>query len=1414
MMSQQNIKPEFSSFYYFYYCKTGVLTSVSHRLFKKVSQPVLQIGKSKIKLFNCNNRKLAYNTLKKFVAECDDFDVESLADVKDLWTFLKVLVEWLPKIGKAAKAIGNLRKYIFPLLQVIRSCCNLTTDISINSLVSLVLDFLSLYECMNLVYNAESLDAVVLAGVSYLLPKDFSDFLKRMTLFSNVKLADDVNLFYQFFNYFFDFVFEILNKFNAPAQVSSFLYKTLDFLKISSSHLLVYELEAILIKWNEEKRIILDSKFVERVKFLDDKLSKEKSIPEWSRKSQSISDVLTKWSRLVKIVKNSEKVNRVEPNCFILEGPPGCKKSYLSNLLCQAIREPVYAHMVKAVADGKDWYDNYNNEPVFFMDDVGAQGVSQWRTMINMVSCVKMPLDCAQAELKDTKYFNSTTIVLTTNKFMSLNDITKQDCISDVTALYRRGYVFDMTKVGGSGDWMSGTIVFRHFDIKSGQWTEGFPKHFKTGSFDKIPSRLAISETIPRTSVVAWMLAIVKKFTVVKEEFSTLGELSTSELEQVVNDLESYGVSDDKYFDTTDNYTLIADNTQNEAKKHLIKYDVSSESVLFDIESDLDSGVFSKIFSLIKSRNWFLSTLKDIISECFSYFFDEFILVAFDNTKSFIFKQNKGICDWFCLALGGFVVLIFIFGCILKYYGIEDITFYVPSDEGNVFHSESYDTPFKFDCSVSSVFSAFFDVKILVNNKFMVTKGFFSGNKIVLPFHSLLVGDRVTETYRIIVYSDIVKDKRIIDFEKINIIYFNEKDDVAVVSLPASFPTPFKNRAKWFDRPLDNEHKSFLVNNEGVISLMNINVRPASQNIYSYFDWHNSFNSNDVAYDFRGKGLCGSLIFHEQQGFSGMHVAGCTAAGVGIGKIWTQETRRSIYEALLSSEVKLPFKVVNHRDDNSSVMRLAFCENQSEISKEDFEKLQASVPAASKLVTTPLYGIYPVSRFPAQLQRFGRCTVKDVAKKSFVPLKPVPEEEVQFAIKTLEIIIPEYSTITEQEVVGGNSMLAGLNKKSSNGFGCLPNKEDYIDFENNRYQESFREEITKLEAEMRTGKYPWKQFIWVESLKDELRGVEKDGVPRSFRVGTIHQQVLAKKYLGDMVQKLMEQRDFNGIMVGMNPFIEWHNLATKLSTKRIFAADVKLWDGGMLVQAQRAVADVLLSKFKGTNGEKTALSIILESLIHSLLLVQDDLFLTTHSLPSGHFLTAIFNSLVNRFYTAMWYHRCLRSVNRPIDISVYFIDVLDFVYGDDKVVGVANNTDVLTARTMRDFFESIGLGLTTSDKKTIDFDFQSLDDIDFLKRRFVFHPKLQKYMCPLDLRTLQSGLSFVASDKDMNLVISEKINNCQREYYLHENADKLLLDLYSRLDAKGYPYLRLPLPYLHFLYADPSSVENLYKFSF
>jgi hypothetical protein len=170
---------------------------------------------------------------------------------------------------------------------------------------------------------------------------------------------------------------------------------------------------------------------------------------------------------------------RNEPVCFVFEGEAGSGKSQIMNAFVSLLRESgmtTICHSVPAAEDGKDFYDDYENQEVFVMDDVGQQGKSQWRYLINYVSPVKYPLPCATASKKNTKFFNSKVVLCTTNHFTDLGGFTSSDCISDPEALYRRAHVIKVKR--GVSDHFSQVLEYVKFDhIGSKRWENKFINH-------------------------------------------------------------------------------------------------------------------------------------------------------------------------------------------------------------------------------------------------------------------------------------------------------------------------------------------------------------------------------------------------------------------------------------------------------------------------------------------------------------------------------------------------------------------------------------------------------------------------------------------------------------------------------------------------------------------------------------------------------------------------------------------------------------------------------------------------------------------------------------------------------------------------------------------------------------------------
>jgi hypothetical protein len=152
--------------------------------------------------------------------------------------------------------------------------------------------------------------------------------------------------------------------------------------------------------------------------------------------------------------------------------------------------------------------------------------------MMNFVSPIKMPLECAEASLKDTKYFTSEIILVTTNNFQRLEQkLTKADCIDDIHALWRRFGVFDFSHISRNGGVLRGNIYFRRFDVN----TNAFVTNFVPGVLpESFPVSCEANEFI---HLLGWMKRIVSSHHSWAKAHCVSKEL-TPEMRQAIDDYE------------------------------------------------------------------------------------------------------------------------------------------------------------------------------------------------------------------------------------------------------------------------------------------------------------------------------------------------------------------------------------------------------------------------------------------------------------------------------------------------------------------------------------------------------------------------------------------------------------------------------------------------------------------------------------------------------------------------------------------------------------------------------------------------------------------------------------------------------------------------------------------------------------
>lgn len=1183
--------------------------------------------------------------------------------------------------------VNVVKSYGVILIKILLNICRVVNDenLSILNLSSLVLDVYSLVD--KAAFKAETLETILIAGISTVLPASIVCILKKMTILTNKKLFDDNGFIFEFFSLVSQIMFKVISFF--PLSIQEYLSSVLDLFGLTE-FLFIFKAQKLLDRYNKDKHVILSDNYRQEVKDLSKEFL-DLNMKRFFAKNKPLHNVSMDFERIHKAVVSYEQTSRQEPCCFVFQGPPGCRKSVTVNKVIKTIGLTHYSHIVKCSEDSKDWYDAYNNEEIFYMDDVGQMGKSQWRNLINWVSAVKLPLDCAEASLKDTKYFNSEIILLTTNNFTNLQGFTTKDCIEHPEALWRRGYVFDFQHVKGEGNLMKGVANFKYYDIRTKQFVQDFPQDFREFLQNRNVAIDTYCDTEDQNAFLLWLTTII------------MGIRSMKKLQLDNNTL----VDNDIKF-VRDNNPFIAESKCDYFKNLVFSY--------FEHALEVCKQLLSDFLCLVMTNP---------VVACGSLVLGLVVTTLIYKSKSNF--QHEGA---FVTKLDN--------GSSVEHDSFEELNLVglhsmLPKITTQMFEIDMVFTEYGLDKRVSC-------------------HGLISGRRIVVPYH--LVLDR---RLQVTVYKDRKDNHRIIDHSPVELIYKNVENDVAIVSLSDGYPSPFPKLASCF-QPFNRDPAIGLVFPNKIIKLEGIITNPSQYGpiVYPIGEYNNKILDPITYKGLHYPGMCGAMVVSRQGFLLGMHVAGHDGKQVGVTLQWSSLCRQQIFDVLSSVDngLKLSAEINNKVVSNCSGLKLN-------------TDMSVFVPKNSNFVKSPLYGVFEISRKPANLSVYGPHTVKDVSKSSRIPIGPVKDEELNFASDLLDLYFEDFDDLNEYEIVKGDDLLAPINKKSSNGIFPIKDKLDCFDFEKGIFKPSFKDLYDEFEKRMTTGDIDIKDIAWSEILKDELRNTEKKE-PRSFRVSPVSMQVLTKKCFGKMVKKIVRERWFNEIMIGLNPFSEWPKLYQRMQGGRCWGGDIGKYDKCMRVQVQIMVAEKILKYYKGSCGQ--AARNILLNIAYNLVVVNDDSWILTHSLPSGCWLTAIFNSLVNRVYTAMWYYREMSKNGYKPDFLKFHDHISDPVYGDDRLNRCidAKYQDFLNAITMEQFFNSLGMEMTDSLKNKIETPFQPVHEITFLKRYFRFHPKLGNVTCPLDLRTVYSTLSWIDSSKeDPDTVLRDKINAFQREIFLH-----------------------------------------------
>jgi len=1222
----------------------------------------------------------------------------------------------------------------------------------------------------------ESLDTAMMAILIAALPDKLIDIVKRINLLSGKRLFDFPNLFLDLITYVSEFCLFCLEKIpNVPTMVLDCVRKLFN---LGHRKRIVDRMMSSLNRWEKDKRVMMKDDWREEIRSLQELVAKDEYLLEFLKQNVRANLVYKEFTRLVRSLKAYESCSRKEPVCIVFEGPAGIGKSINATQLASVLGKSTYVHTIKPTEDGKDFYDGYNNEEVFVIDDVGQQGISQWRTVINMVSCVKLPLDCAEADLKFTKYFDSELMLLTTNQFLELNGFTKSDCISDKEALFRRCQVFDYTGVvrDVTTGLLEGKVVYKRYDVYQHKVVSSYP----TPNMRNIPTSCDVQDNV---KLLSWMLAVVQGLQKHFRTVYTSTQLSQDAIERVRigaftlrRDAEEDFEEDD---DVDVDYTSAAEDLAAESlDTPLISLD-SHSSILDSILPDQPSGWSSF----------------DFIYEFFHYYFT-YIYDLFSNLIKTV-SSNSSLMVLFCfLSMSAlFYKLYSDYTSKNKLNGtktaVDDWRAAMRAESPPVKVKLSGEGTAEVDDSVilPTMVKAVEERMVLLEIPksrgeyigYAYAQGLLSGHRILVVGHTFEGCDGVLNVYSN--WEAFERKDILLNNIPVKVTWSAPELDVTIISIPEEMVSPFKKCSHFF-KPTDKSSvvKPYFVNAGGSVDLSSSLQIGVKDDKYLTPRGVKTLKAKRyVNHHVTSPGLCGSLLVDGCQGIIGMHVAGDSSSR-GTAILFCSKTMNKIIDFLSNDknvdELELNVKV----KDNFSGAKFR-------------TDLFQTVPSRTSLVPSPLSEWREPTRFPANLEAHGPKTVKVRSAKSFQPIPHIHPSEREFIKQCLSTFFTKFGDLTDEEVIAGGDGLAPLNKESVNGFGLDKDKEIYIDFENKVLKPEFQEMCDDLNRRVTEGSLNFKDFLFYESLKDELRDEEKVNKPRAFRIGKLTHVYWMKRLLGNLFRHIVKNRRFNQITIGVNPYSDWPEIFEVLQNSHaVFDLDVSEFDGRQASEVQDIVKELCEEYYQGEYPEM--LKSVLSSVIRTLVLVLNSLFLTTHSTPSGAWITSLFNSLNNRGYTAgSYYRQCIRRGRKPTVQE--FLKLVDFVNGDDKLCATSSElSEYHNALTIKEYLESLGMKCTQGNKEEIVDKFRNIKDVTFLKRHFAYHNDLKKIVGPLAKETLLNSILWCDSRKDTNVVMEGKINSFQREMYLHPDGAHYVNSLRLFCESQSYPFKQLSDSYL------------------
>nr|ABD67460.1 polyprotein [Foot and mouth disease virus C] len=259
------------------------------------------------------------------------------------------------------------------------------------------------------------------------------------------------------------------------------------------------------------------------------------------------------------------------------------------------------------------------------------------------------------------------------------------------------------------------------------------------------------------------------------------------------------------------------------------------------------------------------------------------------------------------------------------------------------------------------------------------------------------------------------------------------------------------------------------------------------------------------------------------------------------------------------------------------------------------------------------------------------------------------------------------------------------------------------------------------------------KFACQTFLKDEIRPMEKVRAGKTRIVDVLPVEHIL--YTRMMIGRFCAQMHSNngpqiGSAVGCNPDVDWQRFGTHFAQYRnVWDVDYSAFDANHCSDAMNIMFEEV---FRTEFGFHPNAEWILKTLVNTEHAYENKRITVEGGMPSGCSATSIINTILNNIYVLY----ALRRHYEGVELDTYTM----ISYGDDIVV--ASDYD-LDFEALKPHFKSLGQTITPADKSDKGFVLgHSITDVTFLKRHFHMDYGTGFYKPVMASKTLEAILSF------------------------------------------------------------------------